>query len=421
MPLNMNGLDGNELSAGDYTRNFIPEGRWSDAWSVFKTNFGKTVLINLLVCITFIPSIVLMFFRSFYIEWMYTANSVNQTITYPFASYTPGLEQGIVLYADLLFIGDLKVSLLICTVGESGAAYSYKKLLNTHGDFTLKGFFHGVRKCYFKTLLPMLVFMILLYGMIVLGDYRAYLVAIGEGVAGVTTGYVFVIIFMVLAGIYGLWFLAVGASYKLSFGKQLKYSLFMVMGTPLQTLIMIIFAGIPVWLYLLGLLWMWLSIIMLIVFIFLGFTFILLSWMAFAQWGFDQFTNPEVQVEKAKAEEEKRAQEQAIEDSKDPKVRAMELLAAGKSELLSHPIMPIASKAAVTALGYGYTRADIAGAAQKRAVLESEVADFESKHIKDDVYVEYNKLFATREKVIDVRDKKGRRKKISSSNLFGYK
>ncbi len=419
MALNWNGLEGHDRSTGEYVRKMVPEGRWSDTWQVFKSNFGKTVLINLVMLITFIPSIVIIFFRSYYIAWLYTANSVNHSIVYPFVPYTAGVEQNIVFYADLVFYALLVISMLIFAVGVSGGAYSFRKLIITHGDFTFKGFFHGVRKTYFNALFPMLFFMVFLYATVIIGDLRACMAATGQGLAGVTTGYVFIIIFTVLAGIYALWLLSTGVSYKLSLKNLLKYSLFMVLGTPIQTIVMIAFAFIPLWLYLLSYLWSFMAVIMLIVYIFLGFTFTMISWMGFSQWGFDQFTDPQAAVDKAQAEAEKRAQEQALEDSKNPDIRRRELLAAGKSDLLSHAIMPINSAIRITPLGKEITRAGIAKAQENKDALAAVILDYEKEHSKDPAYVEYNKLFATREKVLEVKDKKGKKKKISSAHLLG--
>ncbi|MCD8285684.1 MAG: hypothetical protein LUD50_00435 [Clostridia bacterium] len=419
MALNWNGLEGHDRSASEYSRKMVPEGRWRDTWQVFKSNFGKTVLINLCVLISFIPSIVIIFFRSYYMAWLYTANSVNHTMVYPFNPYTVGVEQTIVFNTDLVFYALLVISMLIFAVGISGAMYSFRKLINTHGDFTFKGFFHGVKTTYFNVVFPMLIFMVFVFGIVILKDYRAVMAAQGLKLGGITTAYVFVIIFGVLAGIYALWLMATGVSYKLSIRNLLKYSLFMVFGTPIQTIVMIAFVFIPLWLYFLSYLWSFWAVIMLIVYIFIGFTFTLISWMGFAQWGFDQFTNPEAEVQKAQAEAEKRAQEQALEDSKNPEIRARELLAAGKSELLCRPIMPVNSNVKITTLGKEITRSSIAKAQEDRAALAATIADYEKKHIKDPVYVEYNKLFATREKVVDVRDKKGKKKKISAAHLLG--
>ncbi|MCD8294451.1 MAG: hypothetical protein LUE27_04275 [Clostridia bacterium] len=420
MAFNMNGLDGHELSAGDYTRTMIPEGRWSDTWQVFKSNFGKTVLINLVMLVTFIPSIVIMYFRAYYISWMYSIGSVNHTMVYPFTSYTAGLEQNIVFYADLIFYALLVISMLIFAVGVSGGAYSFLKLINTHGDFTFKGFFHGVKKTYFNCLFPMLIFMIFVYGMVIVGDWRAVMAANGMRLGGVTTGYVFLIIFTVLAGVYALWLIGTGVTYRLPLGQLLKYSLFMVMGTPLQTIVMIAFAFIPLWLYMLSYLWSFMAIIMLIVYIFLGFTFTMISWMGFTQWGFDQYTNPQAAVDRAQAEAEKRAAEKALEDSKNPEIRRRELLASGKSDLLSRGILPIADSETITTMGREITRSGIAKAQADRTALTATVMAYEKKHMKDHDIVEYNKLFATREKVYVATDKKGKKKKISQSNLLGY-
>ena len=96
------------------------------------------------------------------------------------------------------------------------------------------------------------------------------------------------------------------------------------------------------------------------------------------------------------------------------------MLAAGKSELISRPIKPIDREESVQGLGKTFTRAQLAGVAENRKQLESDVTAYEKEHEKDAVYVEYNRMFAEREKaLIEPEDKKGRKnKKISSQNLL---
>ena len=54
-----------------------------------------------------------------------------------------------------------------------------------------------------------------------------------------------------------------------------------------------------------------------------------------------------------------------------------------------------------------------------RAELEKSIADYENEHKNDKRYVEYNKMFAEREKALQDEGKKGKKKKkISADNLL---
>ena len=66
MKLNVNNLEGKEI-ADDYSRQAATRGRWGETWDIFKSNFGKIVLINILVLITFAPAVAIMVFRAMYI------------------------------------------------------------------------------------------------------------------------------------------------------------------------------------------------------------------------------------------------------------------------------------------------------------------------------------------------------------------
>ncbi len=102
------------------------------------------------------------------------------------------------------------------------------------------------------------------------------------------------------------------------------------------------------------------------------------------------------------------------------KQRARELLAAGRSELIANPIMPIAAETTVTGLGKTFKRGDVAAVAAEREKLVSDIAAYGEEHKNDAAYIEYNKLFAEREKALQPEtDKKGKKKKkISSDNLL---
>ena len=411
MALNVNSLEGNEI-ADDYVRKSVPQGRWSDTWYVFKSNFMKLVLINIFVLITFAPGIAVMIFRSAYIQMLGEVYPFNSSILFPFYGDVTGLAERLTLSADILFYAALIVAGFIASIGLSGATYSIRKLINTHGEFSIKSFFHGIKACYTNTVFPVTIFMLFLYASFLVGDWMKVISATGGNTAGAITAYVFIIIAVVIVGLYCAWMFAVGTGYRLKISQLFRNSFVLAIGTILQTVIMAGISLIPVWLFMIG------GIVRMIsyaVFIFIGFSFTILCWTAFTQWAFDSYVNPNLKA----AQEGKKAartQEEVVEDEKQ---RARELLAAGKSELISRPIMPIAAETAVQALGKTFTRADIANVAAGKDKLSKDVSDYENEHKNETVYVEYNKLFAEREKALQTdTGKKGKKKKISSDNLL---
>lgn len=420
MAFTVTNLEGNELADSEYTRTPAQGGRWGDTWSVFKSNFGKIVLNNIFVLLFFAPGIAVMFVRSIYISGMgyqYPFNA-NTGIGYPAYPGTQGLNESIYLSADLLFYGLLIVAGLIASIGIAGGAYSMKKLLNTHGKFSIKGFFHGVKVCYLNVAAPMTVFMLFYSGCVLIGDWKDLNAARGLSVAGPTTAYVFAIIATVLLGLYLAWMIATGVSYKLNFKQLVKNPLVLLIGSPIQSVFFAGLALVPVWLLMIGLSVTFIRILAYIAFIFIGFSYILLVWMSFTQWVFDMYVSPNLK----KAEDEKKAKKTpeqiAREEAEEAKRVAGELLAAGKSELICKPILPITSGTQIPTLSKTFSRSDLDVVAQNRQALGEAIKAYEEEHKNDAVYREYNALFADREKALKVDDKKSKKKKISADNLL---
>lgn len=419
MALNVNNLEGNEI-ADDYVRKAAERGRWGETWDVVKSSFWKLVLINIFVLITFLPGVGIMIVRSMRIVSLGALAPFNSNtgLGYPATPDTQGLAESIYLSADVLFYPLLIIAGFIAAVGLAGGAYSIKKLLNSHGAFSVKGFFHGVKVCYFNALLPVIIFMAFLVSTFLIGDWKNYVIATGGSGAGPVTAYVFIIIATVLAGIYCGWLFVVGVSYRVNFIQLFKNAFVLLIGSPIQTVFFAGFSLIPVWLYMIGGSLNIIRILSYILFIFLGFSFILTVWLSFTQWVLDMYVTPNIKAAEAAAAGKTQKQLEA-EKQADEKRVAMELLAAGKSELICKPILPIAEESAVSPLGGTFTRADMDKVKSDREKLKRDVAAYEQEHIADPVYAEYNKLFSDREKALKAEGKKGKKKKVSSQNLLG--
>lgn len=412
----VNVLEGNERA--DYARTHLPEGRWKDTWDLLKTNFFKIVIINVLTLIFLLPAITLiLYFKAAYMEylgatWPFAAN-VGVATLIPFK---PGMAEELVFNADLTFYAMLIATGVIASAGIAGAAYSLRQLINTHGKFSFKDYFHGIKVCYFRTLLPVTAFLALLFAAVVVSDWAALVAAQGGNAAGPVALQVITVIAAVLGGIYCCWVLAVGVSYKIKLGLVLKSSFKLMLSTFIQTVFILAFALLPLWILLIPV--DFFAVIGYAIFLVFGFSFVILCWMAFAQWVFDAVTQPAVKTEKEAARTNMTARQLAAEKQAEEKASTLELLAAGKSELISTPMKPIGGGISVSEISTAFTRGDISRAQSQRSKLEAEVKEYYEAHKNEARYAEYNAMFAEREKVLQVKDKKSRKKKISSDNLL---
>lgn len=416
MAVDVKSLEGKEI-ADDYVRTAGTEGRMAATWNVFKKSFWKLVAINLLTLVFFAPAITALVMRNVAINYsglIYPFNA-NTGLGYPANINSAGLTESIYLYADLVFTAILVGCGLIASIGVAGGAYSIKKLLNTEGGFTLKGYFKGVKTGYFKTVLPVTLFLLFYFAVVAVGDWKDLVIAEGGNGAGPITAYVFIIIATVLIGLYCAWLTATGVSYRAKFSKILKNSLMFLLHNPLQTIFIAAFALIPVWIYLIGTAVQFVLFISYGIFCLIGISFILIVWMSFTQGVYDAYITPKIKTE----EKSKKSAKQS-DEPKDERDAVRELLTAGRSELIGKPILPIAENAALCRIGKTFTRADIEKVSQNRETLSDEISAFENKHKNENVYAEYNKLFAEREKALQPEtDKKGKKKKkISANNLL---
>ena len=412
-------LEGHEL-ADDYVRSHIPKGRWGDTWDLFKSNFVKFVIINVFTLLFFVPGIIVIYFRNIVIAQMGTAYpfSSNPLFTYPLTPSMQGMQESFYFSWDVRFYALLFVAGIIASVGIAGACYSIKKLINTHGQFSVKGYFHGVKVCFFNVLLPVELFILFVYAALIISDWSAVAIANGASRGGPITAKVFIIIAAVIVGVVGAWILAVGVSYKVKFKYLIKNSFVLLFGTIIQTVFMLGFSLIPVWFLLIGESVGLFKIIGYAIFIFFGFSYIILCWLAFTQWAFDMYITPAVKSEEEARKANLTPKQLAAEKEEDEKAVARELLAAGRSELVGRPMRPIDGGTEVKEVGVAYGRADIRRVSDDRAKIKSEVDGYIEEHKGDTRYVEYERLFAEREKALSTTDKKGKKKKLNQNNLL---
>lgn len=409
-------LVGHEL-ADDYARFSTDQGKWAETWDVVKNNFSKIVFINVLVLLFFVPGIAVIIFRNVYIGSfgiIYPFNT-NFGVGYPAVLGAVGLEESIILSSDLLFFSLLILMGFIAAIGVSGGAYSVKKLIGSHGEFTVKGFFHGVKVSYFNTIIPVTLFLAFLFAAVVINDWANYVIACGAAPAWPTVAKVCIIIATVVVGLISLWMTAVGVSYKVGVWQTVKNSFVLFTATPIQSIFFAAFALVPVWLLMIFNSGGFMYTLVLILCMFFGFSFILIVWMSYTQWVFDLFITPNIKEKNAKS---KTASEVQHDKAEEEKQIAMQLLAAGKSELIGKPILPLEEEK-LSPVPKVFRRSDLLKVKQEKAELDKKIQAYGEEHKNDKEYAEYNKMFAEREKPVEVPDKKSKKKKsVSADNLL---
>ena len=415
-------LEGNELEEG-YVRTHAPKGsRWSDTWNIFKTNFVQLVIINVFTLLFFVPGIAVAYFRGAYVSQMGLIYpfSNNALGVYPITPDMTGSAEGITLSADLLFISVLIVAGLIASIGIAGACFSIKKLLNTNGQFHLKDYFKGIKINYLSVVFPVTIFMVCVFGCFCVSDWAAWQIALGASKAGPITAQVFMIIVTVLVGIYMMWVLAVGVSYRVKLKHLIKNSFVLLAGTIVQSIFMIGFSLIPAWLIWIGGSAQFFMVVGSILFIFIGFSYTILCWLSYTQWVFDMFITPAVKTEEEARKANLTPKQLEAEKLAEEKAQAREILAAGRSELVGRPLRPIEGGTEVKEVGIAFSRADVARVAEDRAKISGEINAYYEEHKGETKYVEYEKMFAEREKALNSEDnKKGKKKKVGKNTLLG--
>lgn len=415
-------LEGNELEEG-YVRTHAPKGsRWSDTWNIFKTNFVQLVIINVFTLLFFVPGIAVAYFRGAYVSQMGLIYpfSNNALGVYPITPDMTGSAEGITLSADLLFISLLIVAGLIASIGIAGACFSIKKLLNTNGQFHLKDYFKGIKINYLSVVFPVTIFMVCVFGCFCVSDWAAWQIVLGASKAGPITAQVFMIIVTVLVGIYMMWVLAVGVSYRVKLKHLIKNSFVLLAGTIVQSIFMIGFSLIPAWLIWIGGSAQFFMVVGSILFIFIGFSYTILCWLSYTQWVFDMFITPAVKTEEEARKANLTPKQLEAEKLAEEKAQAREILAAGRSELVGRPLRPIEGGTEVKEVGIAFSRADVARVAEDRAKISGEINAYYEEHKGETKFVEYEKMFAEREKALNSEgNKKGKKKKVGKNTLLG--
>lgn len=421
-------LEGKEKSE-EYARSTLPTNRWQLFWDIFKGNFGKIVKVNLLVLLFLIPSIAVIVIRIL----MENSNGVlypfgaNLGVGYPSMPSLIGLSESLTMRLDLFMYLALVVSMLIAAVGLSGGMYVVRNMVWTEGIFVANDFWRGVKLNYKNALQTALFFIIILTLSTYLINMTDYVLTVQSEISTsrrvllqISRAISYFTIF--LGGMLSLWMIALGVNYKQKFFMMLRNAFLLTIGMFPQTIFFAFLALLPFLLFLIGS--NLITIIAVIIVILFAFAYALLVWLDFAQWAFDKFINPKIEGAKVGRGIYNKADGSSTAYNVGESAASLEyqrqLLAAGKSDLVSRPIKPIDDSLQVYELPASFTRSDLQRLRESKQHIADDTEAYAEEHKNDLKYVEYNKQFEEREKALqDEVGKNGKKKKRKPPKLLG--
>ncbi len=411
-------LEGKERDE-EYARSTLPTNRWSLFWDIFKGRFGRLMLTNLLMLITFLPVIAIIVWR---ILWMTSQGIMGPYgaglgVGYPVIPDIVGTAEFTVVQSDLLFFGLFIPASAIAALGISGGAYIIRNLIWTEGIFVANDFLRGIRRNYWNVLEAVLLFTIFLFTARCMGNLADFYVAVGAPSAGwLVASKVVGYIFTALAFLICLWMISLGINYRQGPWQLFRNAVVMTVGTIPQTIFFALLASIPVILALIG--GGFFGTVGVILLLLFGFSYFFLVWMDFSQWAFDKFINPNFGIavgrglyNKEKGMQGAKAQVANENDSAAMQEYRRMIVAQGKSTLVSRPIKPIDDDIEIYQLPESFSREDLQRLKESKEIMEDDVKAYAEEHKNDPEIVEYNRQFEESERALQEENSGGKNKK----------
>jgi hypothetical protein len=219
-------------------------------------------------------------------------------------------------------------------------------------------------------------------------------------------------IFIAMAAMMTLWMLAQGVNYNVGFFKLVRNSFLMAIATLPQTIFFGALALLPFALLLLDTGFFLMLAIMAVILI--AFSYAFLVWLDFAQWVFDRYINPKIKGAKVGRGLYSKSSGESMEDgelSEEELQYRRELVAAGRSRLVAHPIKPIDDGLEVYELPQSFTRGDLQKLRESKDIIAEDTAAYAEEHKDDDRYVQYNREFDAMEQSLQQADEDSEKKK----------
>ncbi len=420
-------LEGKERSE-EYARSTLPTSRWGLFWDILKGRFGRMVITNLLVFVTFLPLIAILVWRWLIVGTQGFSGPFGGGLGagFPAIPNIAGAAEEMTFSTDLLFYGLLIPAMAIAGLGISGGMYIVRNMIWTEGIFVANDFVRGIKRNFWNVLEAVLIFSVILFTARTMGNLADWLVARGVSNAGwLIASKIIGYIFVAISALVCLWMISLGVNYKQGPWQLFRNAVVMMFGTFPQT---VFFAALALWPIFLALFTAGIFLIIaLVLIVFIALSYAMLVWMDYSQWAFDKFINPNMGIATGRGLYDKNKAGASAQksdgnmDSAALREYKRQIVAMGKSKLVCRPIKPLDDDLEIYQLPESFSREDLQKLKESKQKVVDDVDAYEEEHRDDEQYVEYNKQFEEQEKAIREEDEGKKKKKIKRPEMLNKK
>ena len=281
-------IEGPERSE-NYARSTLPSNRWQLGWDIFKTNFTKLVLLNLILALFALPLVFIFVLHSGTVSYEAARVPFGSFMSYPYVPSLNGAAERIQITADFSSYVFLPVAAIILAVGLSGILYIIRNMVWTEGVFVGSDFWRGVKSNFLYIALTLLIYSVIMFAGLMSSSFADFLIATGGGNRVLLTiTKIVTYIMMGIVTIMAMHMMTMTVTYKLSFFQLIRNAFILTISLLPTNIFFIAFTAVGVLLYLVFPL---LGGIALIV---IALTGGLLVWTDYCQWIYDRFINEKV-------------------------------------------------------------------------------------------------------------------------------
>ncbi len=411
----------------DYARSTLPTSRFGLFWDILKGRFGRLMLVNLLILLTCLPVAALIVWRALTVGAAGMGGPFGAGLgpSFPYIPDIVGNAEALALQNDLVFFSLFIPAGVIAGLGISGGFYIIRNLIWTEGIFVANDFLRGIKRNFFNVLEAVLVFTVVLFVARTMGNLADFYVATdasGAGwmIASKVVGYI-IVSFMLLVC---LWMISLGISYRQGPWALFRNAVVMTIGTFPQT---VLFAALALWPFFLAIFggMNFLGMLGILFLILIGFSYAGLVWLDFSQWAFDKYVNPNIGVATGRGLYNKEtgtmntAPTLTEEQSAAMREYRRQMVANGRSKLVSRPVKPIDEGTDPYQLPDSFSREDLQKLRESKEEMAKDVKAYEEEHKNDERYVAYNKEFDEMESALSEEEngKGGGKKKKQNKKV----
>lgn len=281
-------IEGPERSE-NYARSTLPSNRWQLGWDIIKTNFGKIVMLNLILVVFLIPVILLLILRSGNIAFWATGVPFDNFMSYPYIGSLNGASESILVQANTQILVFLPLCAIILAVGLSGVLYILRNMVWTEGVFVGSDFWRGVKKNFWIVMMTLFIYTVILYLGIMSVSFSNLMIA--TGAANTTLlqiAKILTIIMLAYITIMAMHMLTMSVTYELTFFKLVRNAFILTLSLLPTNIFFTAFAFVTILLYMI------MPMLGIIVAILVGVSGGLLVWTVYSHWIYDKFINEKV-------------------------------------------------------------------------------------------------------------------------------